>query len=167
MQCISPLLRFTCAAALLSLLAACGSEDGAPPDSTITFSPSAINQTTVAQITSASDIQHVNVTLRSGGNQPLSDTGFLLNTAPGILVYEGELSLSDLASADPIPVPTMVSTGQFGSKMLTVLYPVGAAVGTFTLMEAWSGTAYEKWDVTYTCQDGDGDGVGLDCPEGG
>lgn len=164
MQRISPLLRHTSAALVLSILTACGSGDGAPHNSSINFSPNTVNQLTIAGVFGFSNIQYVNVTLLTGGDQPLTSTGFLLSVAGGVQAYEGELSVGELAAATPIATPTMVTTDTFGSKILTLVYPVDPADGTFTLMEAWSGTAYQKWDVTFECQDPDGAGVGADCP---
>lgn len=150
---ILPLLRFTSAAAVLSLLIACGSGDGAPHDSKVRFSPASVNQLTTAGVFGLYQIQHVNVTLLTGGDQPLSNTGFLLSTEFGVFVYEGQLTWDEAMLATPLAPPVNLKTGQFGSKVLTVLYPTDPAVGTFTLMEVWSGTAYEKWNVNYTCQD--------------
>lgn len=141
----SSFLRVSGLALVLGFLSSCGSGDGAPHLSTIQFGPSGADAIRVAGTAGAPVTHEILVTLLGPNGQPLSDTGF---TIIGSTLYEGFIS-----EGNAVPAASgQFKTGQFGSKKFTVTSGnISYLDIEVTILEVWSGSAYNRFNVTVEC----------------
>ena len=131
----------------LALVASCGPES--VPGSTVNIDPAALGQNT-APSTSASISQELfTIELRSPTAYPQIDTNLTIDS-PGLL-YAVDTSTTPFTFTQ-VTVPHLTTTNSNGVVTVAVSYTSApAATGDVTVISAFSGTAYGRTNITYTC----------------
>jgi hypothetical protein len=165
----------------LALVASCGSGSESVQATKININPISVGVTTpisAAPVPVVYFIQPYQIELRSPSGYPQVGTKLTLFSRgtiyegfavidPANVVCTGVAGVSPAECTDPtqasLQLPntyeaTTDSTGTFRLMMITAFF--SGADGTATFLEAFSGTAYSKTDVVFTCQDAGG----LTCP---
>jgi hypothetical protein len=165
----------------LALVASCGSGSGAEAvqDTTMNLDPEAIGQaTTLGYFGSSGNVYRVEP--RSPTGYPQVGVRVLIDSQ--YTVYAGHPTVVCTAvddggtppvflgttctapSATPLDLPYETTTDTNGTYEVTVIYSWGVGInGTFTALQAWSGTGYGISNITFTCSDPDTDDA-LECP---
>lgn len=140
----------------LVLVASCGSGSGAQAvqGSKIVISPDATAQTVIVGNTGVITTKPYTITLLSPTGYPEIGVDLLISS-PGFLYFAD-------TSVDPVtfaPLGAMgsshtVTTDGSGKYTVAVSYTSGTTPkGDVTILNVWSGTSYNRVNITYTCQD--------------
>lgn len=157
----------------LTLITSCGAgSTEAVQGTTINIDPSAPGQaTTLGFFGSNSSIFRIEA--RSPSGTPQINVGILIDsqytvyaghpTVDCVAVFDSAVPPNFLGNtctapgATPLTVPYETTTGQNGTYEVTVIYSWGSGgiSGSFTAVQAWSGTGYGASNITFTCADPD------------
>lgn len=148
---MSPLfvLRATALCLPLALTTSCGGTQ-AVQGSLIVINPTEIGQTTTPTAGAALVQEVFTIEIRSPSGAAQINTQILIET-PGDL-YSVDTSTPEPWTFTPVPSSYTTTTNSNGVVTVAVDFAVGPATeGEVTVISARSGTAYNRTNVTYTC----------------
>lgn len=133
----------------LVLIASCGSGSEAVQGSIINFNPDGIGQKTTDATGAALVQELITIELRSPSGYAQIDTQLIIDTP-------GNLYLADTSTSPPtltaVPSTYKTTTNSNGVVTVAIDFAVPARTsGAITAISAFSGTAYNRMNVTYTC----------------
>lgn len=135
----------------LTLVTSCGSGSQAVQGTTLTFNPSEENQTTTPT-TSASLVQQVyTITLRSPTGYPQIGATIVVDAPSGGTLYVVDTT-GTTTTFTQVQYPHTATTDGNGVYTVALSFTSPVAANTaITVLEAFSGTAYNRTNVNYTC----------------
>lgn len=145
----SNLPRLVLGLALAGVLASCGTED-TPNLGTIEFAPTGIGLQLASNAGTVTFGTYARVTVRTPTGQP--NTLATLRLAGVICSGFVDLAACAASPLNPTGVPVELEVDERGGLDLTVIYSLtGGSEGEFTIVEGWSGPAYNRLNVTVEC----------------
>lgn len=146
----------------LALVASCGTSDSQAVQGTVVnMDPNAVAQDVPANGTSSIVNEEFTIELKTPTGYPQIGITLLVGS-PGVLsAVDTSVSPVTYTPMGPAGSTYVVSTDGNGTYRVAVSYtsPV-AADGEVTILSAWSGTGYNRVNITYTCFDNGG----VTCP---
>lgn len=148
-----PILHIAAFCIPLALVTSCGTESA--QNTTLTFDPSSIGQRTTPTTGNNLSQSLLTIQLRSPTGYAQINTDVIVDMPSGGSLYLVDTSTTPFTFT-PVDYPLLTTTNSNGVATVAIDFagPV-AANGTVTAIEAFSGTAYSRVDVTYTCEDDD------------
>ena len=154
----------------LALVASCG--ESTTQNNVINFDPVSVGQATTAG-SAGSNYQIFRVESRSPTGNAQIGVEVVIDSQ--YIVYAGRPTMDCLTipctatGATPLLLPYTAKTDSTGTYEVTVVYswnipPVVSVRGTFTALQAISGTGYGNAAITFTCSDPNAAGTAPDCP---
>lgn len=148
-----PILRNAILCIPLTLVTSCGNES--TQNTTISFDPAAIGQRTTPTAGSSLARQLLTIQLRAPSGYAQTNTNVIVDMPSGGTLYLVDTSTAPFTFT-PVAFPLLTTTNSNGVATVAIDFAGGvAANGVVTAIEAFSGTAYSRVDVTYTCVDDD------------
>jgi hypothetical protein len=145
------LTRATVVSLLALGLVSCGTQD-TPNLGTIEFAPVGIDLQLAANAGTVTFGAYARVTVRTPTGQPNSQA--TLRLAGTICTGFQDLTACVLNPLNPTGVPVELEVDGLGGLDLTIIYTLtGGSSGEFTIVEGWSGSAYNRLNVTVECVD--------------
>lgn len=139
-------------------LASCGTEDGAPNLGTVEFAPVGWALTLPANAGLVQIDDYVRVTVRTPTGQPMTRVNVQINA---LNICQGFVDPATCPILNPTGLPVILETDDFGGVNVTFSYFLtGGSTGDVTVIQAWSGTAYNRANVEVECVDAGG----ITCP---
>lgn len=159
-------VRILLVVSLAGILVACGNETGkgeAPPGSTITISPSAI-EWAVEVSSNPPDVQRqayvIHVSTAGGGDAQGANVQVFLDLASGTFSGTPFMLLMD-KDGNPLTSPYETKTDSFGNINVLVDFVTGGGTTYVGNLQAFSGAAAGLSSITVTCVDSPS---GTKCP---
>ena len=135
----------------LGLLASCGSDSQAVQGTVINFDPPAIGQTTTDVAGISLVEQLFTIELRSPTGLAQINVDLIIDAPSGGTLFAVDTSTVPF-TLTPVNPPFLTKTNSNGTYTAALSFAVGVAfTGTVTVIEAFSGTAYNRANVTYVC----------------
>lgn len=139
-------------------LASCGTQDGTPNLGTVEFAPVGWTLSLPANAGAVQIFDLVRVTVRTPTGQPMTKVSVQIQAAT---ICEGFADPATCTVLNPTGLPVTFETDDFGGVNVTFSYFLnGGDSGEVTVIQAWSGTAYNRANVEVECVDAGG----VTCP---
>jgi hypothetical protein len=152
-------LRRTALVALSAAsLASCGTQEATPNLGTVEFAPIGWTLTLPANAGLVQVFDLVRVTVRTPTGQPMTKVNVQIQAAT---LCEGFVDPATCTVLNPTGLPVTFETDDFGGVDVTFSYFLtGGDSGEVSVIQAWSGTAYNRANVEVECVDAGG----VTCP---
>lgn len=148
-----PVVRVAAFCLPLTLVASCGSGTEAVQGTVINIDPSATAQVVTVGGTGTITNSRYRIEVRSPSGEAQAGVTLLISS-PGVLSsVDTSTDPTSFTPMGPAGTGYTVTTDNYGTYTVAVTFTSGTTpIGDVTILSAWSGTAYNRVNITYTCQ---------------
>ena len=148
-----PVVRIAAFCLPLTLVASCGSGTEAVQGTVINIDPTATAQTVPFGSPGTITNSRYRIELRSPSGEAQAGVTLLISSPWVLSAVDTSTVPTTFTPMGPAGTGYTVTTDNYGTYTVAVTYTSGLTpVGDVTILSVWSGTAYNRVNITYTCR---------------